>query len=341
MEIKSISKDSLVKLFDGLKSQGKLIFAPVKINNEVQFDFVDNFNQITDDFIQTTQSVKNTVFPKIETLFKFVKNGKDVRMMDIDLSQLPEIVIWGAHPCDALGFDSLRAIFTWDSHDVFFEKRMEKLTIIGMSCAKADNYCFCTSVNLSPGNTKGSDILLTKTTNGDYVAELITEKGKSVAESVQGVFNDAVQAIKEDFLAKVEERFDTESLIPKMQKKETFDSPFWIENSLRCIGCGACAFVCPTCACFDIQDEGYGAKNIRFRNWDSCGLKLFTLHTSGHNPREVQSQRWRQRLMHKFAYMPERNKITGCVGCGRCSRACPTDMNIAEQLQEINQKFLI
>ena len=77
-------------------------------------------------------------------------------------------------------------------------------------------------------------------------------------------------------------------------------------SRLRCLGCGACAFVCPTCACFDIQDEGGREAGQRLRCWDSCGFALFTLHTSGHNPRQLQSQRWRQRSMHKFAYYPER-----------------------------------
>jgi formate hydrogenlyase subunit 6/NADH:ubiquinone oxidoreductase subunit I len=106
---------------------------------------------------------------------------------------------------------------------------------------------------------------------------------------------------------------------------------------MRCLGCGACAYVCPTCACFDIQDEGTGNKGTRVRCWDSCAFSLFTLHTSGHNPREEQTERWRQRILHKFLYMPERQQVYGCVGCGRCSRGCPVDMNILEHLKKIKE----
>jgi len=116
-----------------------------------------------------------------------------------------------------------------------------------------------------------------------------------------------------------------------------FDHPVYLEQSLRCLGCGACAFVCPVCACFDIQDEGNNKQGKRLRCWDACGFSLFTLHTSGHNPRDVQSERWRQRLLHKFSYMPERLGVLGCVGCGRCSRACPADMNMLEHVKELMQ----
>jgi ferredoxin len=92
------------------------------------------------------------------------------------------------------------------------------------------------------------------------------------------------------------------------------------------------------CSCFDIQDEGTNKKGDRLRCWDSCGFSLFTLHTSGHNPRSTQSERWRQRVMHKFSYMPEQSGMLGCVGCGRCSMSCPADMNLKEQLLEIAAK---
>ena len=132
-------------------------------------------------------------------------------------------------------------------------------------------------------------------------------------------------------IADVPVKFDHKQVTDKLSG--AFENPLWIEHSMRCIGCGACAYVCPTCSCFDIQDEGKESCGSRVKCWDSCGFGLFTLHTSGYNPRSVQSQRWRQRIMHKFSYMPERNESIGCVGCGRCSSGCPVDMNIAEQLE--------
>jgi formate hydrogenlyase subunit 6/NADH:ubiquinone oxidoreductase subunit I len=134
-------------------------------------------------------------------------------------------------------------------------------------------------------------------------------------------------------LADVKVWFDLKELEKKLPG--SFDGPVWITQSLRCIGCGTCSYACPACTCFDIQDETDGNKGMRLRCWDSCGLGNFTLHTSGHNPREVQSQRWRQRIMHKFSYQPDQLSVVGCVGCGRCSRACPVDMNILQHIIDI------
>jgi len=76
----------------------------------------------------------------------------------------------------------------------------------------------------------------------------------------------------------------------------------------------------------------------RIKNWDSCGFGLFTLHASGHNPRSTQRRRYRQRIMHKFKYYIDKFEYTACVGCGRCIKSCPVDINLGDILETINSK---
>lgn len=328
---KLIRKQSLEKLYNNL-SVSRKVYAPVVApDKQIEYKYNPGFSDVTFDHIRSTLSVKNVVFPKVENLFYYTNSKTESTVKDIDLNSIPEVVLWGAHPCDNAAFDILRSIFCWDIKDEFFQKRLDKLVVIGLACHSSDEYCFCTSVGLAPDSARGSDILLSRLQGGDYQADILTEKGEYIVNSNKDLFENV--SGEKIVLTSVKQKFSHEQVTGKLA--EAFEHPFWIENSLRCIGCGACAYVCPTCACFDIQDETRGKEGKRYRSWDSCGFGLFTLHTSGHNPRHVQSQRWRQRIMHKFSYMPERNESLGCVGCGRCSSGCPVDMNIAEQLEAL------
>jgi sulfhydrogenase subunit beta (sulfur reductase) len=331
-----IRKESLEKLFDILKQSSKTVYAPATKNGKVSFREAARFSEITTGYVQTTQSSKEVAFPRTEKILDYSKNKDGMSVKGIDLKDIPEIILWGVRPCDAMGISELSAIFNWDYKDEIFNNRLSHVTVFGFSCSKSDEYCFCTSVGGNPGNTAGSDILFTRLgDDGDYLAEVLTDKGSSVVLLASGLFEKAGEIKKEKFLAEVPVRFNREEISKKLEK--FFESEQWVEQSLKCLGCGACAYVCPTCACFDIQDEAHGKSGSRVRCWDACGFSHFTVHTSGHNPREVQSQRWRQRIMHKFSYMPERLSVYGCTGCGRCSRACPADMNILEHLISIQE----
>jgi formate hydrogenlyase subunit 6/NADH:ubiquinone oxidoreductase subunit I len=331
-----VRKDSLEKLFDILKQNSKTIYAPASKNGKVSFMEADSFSGITTNYIQTTQSSKEVAFPRTEMILDYTRNKEGMSVKGIDLKDIPEIVLWGVRPCDAMGIGELSAIFNWDYKDEIYNNRLSHVTVFGFSCSKADEYCFCTSAGGNPGDTSGSDILFTQLGDGgDYLAEVLTDKGSAVISLAAGLFEKAGEIKKEKFLAEVPVRFNREEISKKLEK--SFESEQWVEQSLKCLGCGACAYVCPTCACFDMQDEAHGKSGSRVRCWDSCGFSLFTLHTSGHNPRDVQSQRWRQRIMHKFSYMPDRLSVYGCTGCGRCSRACPADMNILDQLISIQE----
>jgi formate hydrogenlyase subunit 6/NADH:ubiquinone oxidoreductase subunit I len=104
----------------------------------------------------------------------------------------------------------------------------------------------------------------------------------------------------------------------------------------RCLGCSICNYLCPSCSCFDVQDSGNAYCGERCRSWDSCTFALFTKHGSGHNPRATQPSRYRQRVLHKFAYYPSAHGGEWmCVGCGRCARHCPVGLSIRDSAAQI------
>ena len=175
-----------------------------------------------------------------------------------------------------------------------------------------------------------------------YCYEAYTEKGKALVANWPGEETDAdVEAVKADIRAKIAEQpFANLSLkgIEDKAQMELFNSPKWEKLSMACLGCGSCTFSCPTCQCYDIRDYDSGNGIQRYRCWDSCMYSDFTMMAHGTN-RPTQTQRYRQRFMHKLAYFPENNEgMYSCVGCGRCVRKCPMNLNIAKVIKALGEE---
>jgi sulfhydrogenase subunit beta (sulfur reductase) len=119
-----------------------------------------------------------------------------------------------------------------------------------------------------------------------------------------------------------------------------FEENIWMRHGERCLSCRICAYVCPTCRCFDVVDRATGVRSgvthiERIRVWDACTGTNYRRAAGGHNSRPTKPARLRNRFFCKFCYYPEDFGPLGCVGCGRCVVSCPVDIDIREVMQEV------
>jgi ferredoxin len=224
--------------------------------------------------------------------------------------------------------------------DVYYLKKRKTTTLIGFACSEPRSTCFCTSVDGGPFARTGSDLFFIDLGEA-YLVECITEKGKVLQKN--RFFREADQkdfTLAREIERKALRKLDASLPLEQIEKRldQILESPFWDRIHEKCVGCGTCTYLCPTCHCFDITDEALNNRGQRVRNWDSCLFPLYSLETSGHNPRPTGRDRTRQRLMHKFNYYPKNFGRLACVGCGRCILYCPVNFDIRQAIREIHKE---
>ncbi len=338
MEQFILNKD---RLNDFLKSfTGKTLIAPVKQEEKTAFEIVDDLDSAMLDLQNYSATIKKCVFPQTETIFSFSNMGSGLEVQADD--NITETVVFGIRPCDAKSFVVLDPLFNKDFEDPGYIARRQKTLLIGHACQNPTNRCFCPSVAGNPFSTEGLDILLTDIDDNTYYVQTITDKGKEAVNNAGDIFaqaSDEHKSLKEDAdkssLSKIKRSVDLKNMHELLPK--AFENPIWKEISNKCIGCGICTYNCPTCHCFDIQDEGTVYTGRRLRVWDSCMYPEFTLHASGENPRHDRSARIRNRMMHKFSYYPLNMGYIGCVGCGRCIEMCPVNEDLIDILNRVRE----
>ncbi len=338
MSEKQITEEEFNRLIDDLQAKGTTVIAPVR-NTEgmVLYQKVTSSkDDLAFDEIIGRYSPKDAFFPQHETVLRYKATGNQVEVAP-EVPEISDTVLLGVRPCDAAAMISLNKVFTWDYIDNLFTERRNKATIIAMVCNNADESCFCTSAGFAPDGKEGSDVLLSKLKGGGYAVEALTEEGEAFIANNSTCFSKRDKKAEMAPVAEVAPlNLNPEKIKKWLDDGKNFESGLWQELTSKCIGCGGCTFVCPTCHCFDIVDEPYGDQGKRVKNWDGCQFDHFTLHASGHNPREHQPQRWRNRFHCKFKIYPDRFEKKGCVGCGRCIRVCPVNVDITEAMTQIS-----
>jgi len=338
MEKRLIKKEELPALI-GKISGGMQVYGPVKEGDYVLFRALKKGEEPLTVYANSRNAPKQFLFPQRGELMKYTLTGRDMNLAPKEREDGPA-VLFGVRPCDAHSFTLLDMLFDQENFkDPNYIDRREKTTVITLACVHPPySTCFCTAVSGSPTSSEGADILLTDIGEA-YLAEFVTPKGERLLPRF-GELADADEAslrMKKEI--EVRAAGEIKSTPPAKDIKPIldgmFEHAFWDTIHGRCLKCGACTYLCPTCHCFDISDETKGSDGVRIRNWDSCMYPLFTRAASGHNPRPSQKERWRQRVMHKFKYYVDNFGAISCVGCGRCVMLCPVNIDIRKIISDI------
>lgn len=343
MITKVFNKKDWVKSLKTMRDSYK-IFVPVKEGDFHNFRLCEEETIPNFDFQNSRLSPKSIVYPQSERMFECL-TGEDPEsgILEETSKDYSQQVIVGIRPCDAHAFHIVKHNFdNKEYRDPWWVQRFESTLLVGIGCNEPCPTCFCSSVGGSLFQEKYLDVILYDMGN-KFLVKSLKEHGKEFIEKMKG----GNQAQKTDLkqceilLASAREKIRSEIHIDKLHEKvvnDLFEAPFWEEVAFSCINCGTCTFLCPTCWCFDIQDEISGDQIDRIRNWDTCMSPLFTLEGSGHNPRANKFQRVRQRFMHKLKYYVDKfNNGVQCSGCGRCVRYCPVNIDIRHVAELMNE----
>ena len=338
--MKKIPVSQLNSLFAAIAEKQKLYLPVDDTSGQSQFTLWED-GMCLSKSVNTVRSAKDCFFPQVENLMGFKVEGSQIQLIETRDPAEP-FVLFGVRACDVRSFDILDRVFLAEPVDTYYAQRRESCCVISLACGKPAETCFCTAFGIDPVQPKG-DVTCYLTENLLYW-QANTETGEALTDGLP-MLEDADPAEVE------EEKAAIRAIVQKLpfgklnlsafgagKTKALFDLPQWKELAESCLGCGTCTFVCPTCQCYDIQEFSGGKTVKRFRCWDSCMYSDFTKMSAG-QPRPTQTERFRQRFMHKLVYYPDNHEgLFSCVGCGRCLRKCPIHMNIVKVVKTIGEE---
>lgn len=320
-------------------AQIKKTVAPVKRGvKNYAFEEVTSGKDISLKYIPTILPPKKYFLPQTETLQQYDKSKKSWNAV----MEFQEMIIFGVHTCDLAGIQCLNMVFSDKPKDINYLARKNRILIIGLECNEyCDEYASCKVMDNHLPNG-GYDLFFTEL-DDFFMVHINTLEGEELIEKT-GLFKEAKEEHKDALKALRQvkrEIFKDEVNVSHNKLKNLFDrsfeSPVWQKLQEKCVSCGNCTNVCPTCYCFDIEDEIdlNLTTGLRKRRWDSCQSESFASVAGGENFREERGDRQRHRYMRKFKYPVDKYSRYFCTGCGRCSRTCMAQINLKETVDQL------
>jgi sulfhydrogenase subunit beta (sulfur reductase) len=304
------------------------VYTPVRVEDGFyEFRPWNEQVEIAWDYDLCYTTLKKFFLPPRENIISFDMKKYSARSVIESTRQL----LFGVHPYDIKAINQLDQLMDMDSPDVNYQARRDNTIIFGLEPAQVADTAFWSSVGAAKVDL-GYDLYWTRISPGAFFVQVGSARGEEMLK-MDGPVEKSSVAQKEaarrahlKILAEAEKqtlKFEWNKT-PELVNKFFNNRTFWMERSKTCVSCGSCNLVCPTCYCFDIQEEvdDLLEKGERYRQWDGCMLKGFAEIAGGHNFRDTSWERYRHRYMRKGKYIHDKLGELGCVGCGRCVRAC-------------------
>ncbi|MDD4866438.1 MAG: 4Fe-4S dicluster domain-containing protein [Mycobacterium sp.] len=258
--------------------------------------------------------------------------------------EAPRYAFLGVRGCDLAAIATLdRGFGRCQYPDDSFVERRRQLFVVAVNCTEPGGLCFCASMGTGPAAGPGYDLALTERFAGDepsYLVEVGTPEGSDVLAAVphRVADDDEVDCACADVAAaahRMGRRMPETDLRDLLIRSR--ESPQWEEVAGRCLTCGNCTMVCPTCFCTSTEDVSdlTGAHAERWRHWASCFEFDFTYIHGGGSVRRSAPSRYRHWLTHKLGTWHDQFGTSGCVGCGRCIAWCPTGIDITAEMNKM------
>ena len=343
MDVVTISKNDFSALIDSvIGSHSAEVIGPVEVHRErYSYRRIDGAAELKLDYDETTQSPRRYLFPAVDSVLTYTTGDAASCRPVFDTTRR---IIVGVHPGDLAAVALYDHAYGGETADSQYCTRRRNTLFIGLYPTRTFSYRFTSSMIADDACYAAADLMMTDLGDDRFAVEVVSGEGRELIGNSPAKAADAEtlallpgrKRAAPDSLSLPVDRKTLAAILAGREHHETFK-----KRGDKCFSCGSCVTVCPTCVCFDMVDSVDLSLETggRFRTWDGCTLPNFATVAGGHNFRKTPADRVRHRLFRKTVYMQERFGLSGCVGCGRCTRACTAEIaSICEMVGDIAGK---
>ncbi len=358
--VEVLTLDGLDDVVRALRDQGRQVIGPIVRDGVITHDEFDSVSELphgwtedqdggryqlvptgTDEvfgFSSPSTSWKRYLYPERTLLIRARRDNGTVEVVQPQ-PDAPAVAFFGIRSCDLVALGILDRVFLdREATDPTYAARRSDVFIVAAACNRPGKTCFCASMDTGPTPRSGFDLSV-RELHGDGRHEFLVEAGSERGTELLATIAsrrattadlDTAQALHGRAAASMGRRMDPQD--PPLAALDP-DHPRWDDVANRCLACGNCTMVCPTCFCNATEDSTNltGTEAERWRVWDSCFSIDFS-HLHGGSVRSTVKSRYRQWLLHKLVTWHDQFDVSGCVGCGRCITWCPVGIDLTAEI---------